>query len=227
MLAILLVGAAEAEPKLDEEVQVFVEHLGARTTGCPGELPASDIADRTYCATIDLDLEHLRKSVRKFIRRNVNAHAVQLAKWSTLDGGLHATPLLVGSIVLQVVFDPHTAMLLLIPHSGCMGASGVTAPGLFEWASDGLELPERIVHARPEYPERARAARVGGVVVLQAIVQKDGTIGEHCVLHAQPTGYGFVETAIRALEQARYKPATRDEEPIEVVVTVATSFAIN
>ena len=224
----VLAGAAAAEPvvepRLHEEVQALVDHLAARPVDCPTELLAPDIVDRTYCAEIDLAFKPLRKAVLKFIRTNQNAGTAQLGEWSGLDGGLHATPLLLGSLVVRMVFDTQTATLLLIPHDGCVEGSGAMSPGVFEWAAVGVVKPERLEFHVPEFPERARAFRVTGVVVLQAVVRKNGTTGEHCVLYAQPRGYGFVESAMSALKRARYKPATLDGEPVEIVATVASSF---
>lgn len=226
MTMTLLVGAPDTEPKLDVKVQALVDHLEAQTIDCPAGLLASDVADRTYCGTIDLDLRQLKKSVLKFIRQNQEVNAVQLGRWSELQGGLQGTPFLLDSLVFQMVFVPRTATLLLMPHGGCLKDSEATAPGLFEWTLDGIEIPERLSHPRPAYPERARAARVNGAVVLQAIIRQDGTTSEHCVLHVQPNGYGFAESALQALQQARYKPATRDGSPVEIVVTVASTFEL-
>jgi hypothetical protein len=224
-IALLAGSPAAKPPKLRKEVQALVEHLGARTVDCPVQRLAPDVLDRTYCAGIDQEFKPLRKAVLKFIRKNQDVHAAQLGEWSTLDGGLRATSLLVNSLVLRMIFDPKTATLLLVPHKGCLENSGALSPGVFEWVEEGLENPQRVRFRTPEFPERARAARVAGVVVLQAIVRKDGTTGEHCVLYAQPTGYGFVESALVALKQSLYRPATRDGEPIEIVVTVASSFS--
>ena len=68
--------------------------------------------------------------------------------------------------------------------------------------------------------------RASGTVVLQAILQKDGTVGEHCVLYEQPIGYGFDDALLGALKQARYKPATQHGEPIETVVTVGVTYSV-
>jgi hypothetical protein len=227
-LAALLAGTSAAEPseapRLDEDVQVLVDHLGARTVDCPAELLAPDVVDRTYCGKIDLEFKPLRKAVLKFLHKNRDVDAVQLEEWSTLNGGLRATPLLLGSLVLRLVYDPQTSTLLLIPHGGCLEDSGTLAPGLFEWVGEDLVEPERLEFPVPEFPERARTFRVEGVVVLQAIVKKNGTTGQHCVIHAEPRGYGFVASAMSALKRSRYKPATLDGEPVDIVVTVASRF---
>ena len=185
MLADPAAAQPAAEPKLQENVQVLVDQLEARV--------------------IDLEFKHLRKAVSKFIRKNQDLQATQLGAWRTTDSELRATSLLVGDLVLRMVFDPKTSTLLLIPHGGCMENSAALAPGVFDWASDGVENPERLTFPRPRFPPRAQLERVSGTVVLQAILQKDGTIG--------------------ALQQARYKPATQHGEPIETVVTVGVTYS--
>lgn len=218
--------AAEAIPKLDATVQAFVDHLGARPIDCPSALLPSEIEDRTYCGAVELSLKQLRKSISKFVRQHQGTQVTQFDRWSELNGGLRTTPLLLGSLLLQLVFDPPNATLLLVPHEGCLEDSDATSPGLFERDTAGIEPPERLRLAAPQYPGTAQAMRIDGVVVLQAIIKKNGTTDEHCVLYVQPDDYGFAESAIRALRQARYKPATRDGEPVEIVVTIANTFEI-
>jgi protein TonB len=86
--------------------------------------------------------------------------------------------------------------------------------------------PERIPdsYIRPEYPEKARRARVEGQVILQAIIHRDGTVGEIEVLQARPTGVGFADTAIEAVSQWRYRPARQNGEPVDVYFTIVVDF---
>jgi TonB family protein len=88
--------------------------------------------------------------------------------------------------------------------------SGVTPPTL-----------EKIVD--PVYPEALRAAGKSDKVYLTAIVRADGTVGEVSVLqHASEVA--FDESAIAALRQWRYRPATKDGEPVEVLLNLVIEF---
>jgi protein TonB len=78
----------------------------------------------------------------------------------------------------------------------------------------------------PAYPERARASRAGGNVILQLIVRADGTVGDIEVLRCSRPDMGFEESAMRAVKQWRYAPATQDGLPVEVYFTVFVEFKL-
>ena len=94
------------------------------------------------------------------------------------------------------------------------GVGGVTEPEL---------IPETKV--RPEYPEEARKARIQGRVILQVVIRKDGTVGDFKVLKEPAADLGFAEAAIAAVEQWRYRPATKDGKPVPVYFVVVVNFA--
>ena len=54
----------------------------------------------------------------------------------------------------------------------------------------------------------ARAARLQGTVILQVIIQPDGTVSDIKTLRAQ--SMGLTEAAIAAVRQWRYQPAKLD-----------------
>ena len=92
----------------------------------------------------------------------------------------------------------------------------------------GVSDPELIVETRvePAYPELARRARIEGRVVLQIVVRRDGTVGPIEVLGRPSASLGFVESAVAAVRQWRYHPATLDDRPVDVYVTVVVSFEL-
>ncbi len=91
---------------------------------------------------------------------------------------------------------------------------------------DGVTEPELIpgTKVRPVSPEAARAAGVSGTVILRAVIRRDGTVGDLEVLEEVPGGFGFGRAAIEAVRQWRYRPATRDGEPIDVYFTIIVLF---
>ena len=95
------------------------------------------------------------------------------------------------------------------------GEEGVTLPVI---------IPETKVQA--SYPEAARKARVEGSVILQAIVKKDGTVGNIIVLRAPGHNLGFEESAITAVKQWKYKPAMKSGKPVDVYFTVEVIFSL-
>jgi Ca-activated chloride channel family protein len=91
---------------------------------------------------------------------------------------------------------------------------------------DTVVEPERLVYVKPVYPEIARKANIRTKVILQAVVRKDGSVGDVQVLQSGQPGLGFQEEAINAVRQWRYKPATRDGKPVEVYYTIRVDFGL-
>ena len=104
------------------------------------------------------------------------------------------------------------------PPSGPLmaGVGDVTNPVL---------IPESKVE--PPFPEIARRARLTGNVILQAIIYKDGTVGDVEVLRCTRPNVGFEEEAVKAVEQWRYQPATQNGRPVDVYFTIQVSFELN
>lgn len=78
---------------------------------------------------------------------------------------------------------------------------------------------------QPSYPAEARAERVQGTVLLDAVIDKEGVPVE---LFAQPNGvdYRLVEEAIRVVKQWRYRPTLLNGEPVEVLTQVQINFTL-
>jgi protein TonB len=81
-----------------------------------------------------------------------------------------------------------------------------------------------INQVRPVYPPLAKQARISGVVRLQAIIAKDGSVQELQVLQGHPL---LVQAALDAVRQWRYRPTLLNGEPVEVVTTVDVVFTLN
>lgn len=79
--------------------------------------------------------------------------------------------------------------------------------------------PGLIKRVEPHYPPIAQSARLEGVVVLDAVIDKEGRVVDIKVLReANPM---FTQSAVAALRQWRYTPGPRD-----VILTVTVSFTM-
>jgi len=101
------------------------------------------------------------------------------------------------------------------PETLFAGVGGVTNPRLIE----GSKIA-------PAYPEMARLARVEGNVALQAVVREDGSVVEVEVLRCNRPKMGFEESAIAAVQQWRYEPATQGGRAVQVYFTVFVQFTL-
>jgi periplasmic protein TonB len=110
-------------------------------------------------------------------------------------------------------------------------ASPAAAPALSKPAptvqrvrvSPGVIKGLLIYRVEPAYPPLAQQARIQGVVVLTALIDKGGNIQSLQVVSGHPL---LVRAAIDAIKQWRYKPFLLNGQPLEVETTVTVSFHV-
>jgi protein TonB len=89
----------------------------------------------------------------------------------------------------------------------------------------GVRPPIVITQPLPLYTEDARKARVEGIVLLQAVVRKDGTVDSFKVLRG--LGYGLDESAINTIATKwRFKPGTLNGQAVDVQANIEVSFRL-
>ena len=80
-----------------------------------------------------------------------------------------------------------------------------------------------IYQVKPVYPAIARTARVQGIVVLEALIAKDGSINSLRVISGNPL---LTPAALDAVKQWRYRPTMLNREPVEVITTITVTFTL-
>ena len=89
----------------------------------------------------------------------------------------------------------------------------------------GTVLPPRLLkQTDPAYNNVARALRVTGEVIIDLHVEADG-MPSHIEI-VRPVGLGLDEQAARAVSTYRFAPATREGQPVPVMLRVAVNFQI-
>lgn len=76
---------------------------------------------------------------------------------------------------------------------------------------------------RPIYPEIARAARVSGQVIVEAVISKTGAIESLQAISGPPL---LREAALDAIRAARYRPFLLNNQPVEVQTTITVNFSL-
>ncbi len=76
---------------------------------------------------------------------------------------------------------------------------------------------------QPVYPNMAKIAHVQGVVELDAVISKEGTIEKLQLISGHPMLAG---AAIEAVRQWRYRPYVLNGEPIEVETRITVNFTL-
>ena len=85
-----------------------------------------------------------------------------------------------------------------------------------------ITRPER-VREDPGHPALARAARIEGTVILEAVIGIDGTVQDARVL--RPVPY-LDDAALEAVRQWLFTPTRLNGEPVPVVMTVTVTFRL-
>jgi len=87
--------------------------------------------------------------------------------------------------------------------------------------------PVVLHRVEPEYPRLARISGVEGLVILEAVVRKDGSVGEVTVLMAPEGKLGFDREAVAALRQWRFRPGEMHGRPVDVIMTLTIKFRLD
>lgn len=83
--------------------------------------------------------------------------------------------------------------------------------------------PRKIVDARPLYPEIARAARVEGTIIMEAVLDTNGRVTQLRVLQSVPM---LDQAALDAVRQWRYTPSLYGGHPVSVLMTITVRFTL-
>lgn len=86
-----------------------------------------------------------------------------------------------------------------------------------------VRAPRKEVDVKPVYPPSMREAGLTGVVPVEAIIGRDGTVSTVRVLSAQ-VHPDFAIAAVDAVRQWRFTPTLLNGAPVEVVMTVSVRF---
>lgn len=89
--------------------------------------------------------------------------------------------------------------------------------------SGELKRPEKLVHVDPVYPPIATAARVEGLVILEATIDGEGNVGNLRVLRSIPLLDG---AALEAVKCWKYAPTIIGSKPVPILMTVTVKFAL-
>jgi TonB family protein len=91
---------------------------------------------------------------------------------------------------------------------------------------DGRDVlpPKRVTDVPAEYTAEAREARIQGVVILQLVLDEKGRVADVKALKGLP--YGLTESAVAAVRQWRFEPATRNGVAVAVKYNVTINFRL-
>jgi periplasmic protein TonB len=87
----------------------------------------------------------------------------------------------------------------------------------------GMQPPRKIIDVRPVYPAIAQTAHVGGVVILEAVLDARGVVETVRVLRSILL---LDQAAVDAVKQWKFTPTLLNGVPVRIVMTVTVNFEL-
>lgn len=88
-----------------------------------------------------------------------------------------------------------------------------------------VKAPVIVHRADPNYTESARSARIAGIVIVEAIIDKNGNVDEVKVVKGLPMG--LAEEAERAVRKWKFKPGTRNGQAVATIFNLTVNFRLD
>jgi TonB family protein len=131
--------------------------------------------------------------------------------------------------------EAQIVQMMQTAHAGQQATIGVDAGALTQRPGRAAETPQRIRVGEnvqqtkliqqpvPAYPPLAKQARITGVVRLNAVIAKDGTVASVTLASGHPL---LVPAAMEAVKQWVYQPTLLNGQAVEVVTQIEVSFTL-
>jgi TonB family protein len=106
------------------------------------------------------------------------------------------------------------------------GASRVDAEAanVSEFARQGITPPHCTYMPNPVYTQAARAAKLSGALVVEAIITAQGTVTEPRISRGLP--FGLNQNSLETLKTWKCEPATKNGVPVAVLLPFEVSFRL-
>jgi len=88
-----------------------------------------------------------------------------------------------------------------------------------------VKAPVAIDRAEPNYTDTARKARIAGVVIVEAIIDKQGNVDNAKVVKGLPGGLS--EEAVKAVRKWKFRPGTLNGEAVATIFNLTVTFQLN
>jgi protein TonB len=86
-----------------------------------------------------------------------------------------------------------------------------------------IRQPTKTRNVSPVYPQEARDATVQGIVIIEAVIDAEGRVGEARVIRSIPL---LDQAALDAVRQWEFTPTLLNGVPTPVIMTVTVNFSL-
>jgi periplasmic protein TonB len=105
------------------------------------------------------------------------------------------------------------------------GEGGGTGGGVYR-PGNGVVSPVLIFDPRPNYTSDAMRAKIQGIVTMEAVVMPDGSVGAVHIVRSLDQTFGLDQEAIKTVKKWRFRPGTRQGQPVPVLVEIEMTFTL-
>jgi TonB family protein len=113
----------------------------------------------------------------------------------------------------------------LVLAAGLVFQAAVSAGSLpQERPGKDVTMPTVVREVKPDYPESMKKERIQGIVTLEAVVKRDGTVGDVTV--KKPLHPELDEEAVKAMKKWEFRPGTKEGKAVDVAVDVEMTFTL-
>jgi protein TonB len=105
-------------------------------------------------------------------------------------------------------------------------AVGVATAAPQEVPRDNATPPRVTKEVKPEYTAEAKQAGIQGSVVVEAVVQTDGKVGDVTVTRSLDTEHGLDQQAVKAVKQWEFEPGKKNGKAVSVAVQIELTFTL-
>jgi TonB family protein len=130
------------------------------------------------------------------------------------------------SFMIMTTSPNESTIQISAPRSVSQAVPSVSAmdtpPGAIR-VGGNVQQSKLVRQPRPVYPALAKEARISGVVHLNALLAKDGTVSNLSVISGHPL---LVQAAMDAVRQWVYEPTVLNGNPVEVVTQIDVNFTL-
>lgn len=88
-----------------------------------------------------------------------------------------------------------------------------------------VKPPVAVTRVEPLYTEAARRARIQGLVIIEAVIDRQGNVTEARVL--KPLPLGLDTAALEAVKRWKFRPGTLNGQPVPVYYNLTVNFQLN
>jgi TonB family protein len=111
------------------------------------------------------------------------------------------------------------------PGAGAGAAPAATPSGAFR-LGPGITPPRPVAQPRPAYTAEAMREKIEGSVLVECVVEIDGTVSHPRIMRSVDPLHGLDAQAVKTVLQWQFEPGRRAGQAVAVLVTVELTFTL-